>query len=72
MLTGSAEKLMVVLRDGRKLVGVLRSWDQFGWSYLEARAYSQANLSPSKHCSAVDNRAPLRAPHVTVDAWSVR
>lgn len=21
---------MVVLRDGRKLVGVLRSWDQFG------------------------------------------
>lgn len=26
------EKLMVVLRDGRKLVGVLRSWDQFGTS----------------------------------------
>ena len=24
------EKLMVVLRDGRKLIGVLRSWDQFG------------------------------------------
>ncbi|KAK8143104.1 SM-like, degradation of cytoplasmic mRNAs and positively regulates transcription initiation, partial [Beauveria asiatica] len=23
------KKLMVVLRDGRKLVGVLRSWDQF-------------------------------------------
>jgi hypothetical protein len=30
-LTSSAsEKLMVVLRDGRKLIGVLRSWDQFG------------------------------------------
>lgn len=24
------EKLMIVLRDGRKLIGVLRSWDQFG------------------------------------------
>jgi hypothetical protein len=24
------EKLMVQLRDGRKLIGVLRSWDQFG------------------------------------------
>ena len=21
---------MIVLRDGRKLIGVLRSWDQFG------------------------------------------
>ncbi|KAI9879418.1 MAG: SM-like, degradation of cytoplasmic mRNAs and positively regulates transcription initiation [Pleopsidium flavum] len=26
-----SEKLMLVLRDGRKLIGVLRSWDQFGW-----------------------------------------
>lgn len=25
-----SEKLMVALRDGRKLIGVLRSWDQFG------------------------------------------
>ncbi|KAF2766121.1 Sm-like ribonucleoprotein [Teratosphaeria nubilosa] len=24
------KKLMVALRDGRKLIGVLRSWDQFG------------------------------------------
>jgi U6 snRNA-associated Sm-like protein LSm1 len=24
------EKLMIALRDGRKLIGVLRSWDQFG------------------------------------------
>lgn len=24
------EKLMLALRDGRKLIGVLRSWDQFG------------------------------------------
>lgn len=26
------EKLVLVLRDGRKLIGVLRSWDQFGMS----------------------------------------
>lgn len=25
-----AEKLVLILRDGRKLIGVLRSWDQFG------------------------------------------
>ncbi|KAK3173008.1 hypothetical protein OEA41_006336 [Lepraria neglecta] len=25
----STEKLVLVLRDGRKLIGVLRSWDQF-------------------------------------------
>lgn len=29
------EKLMVALRDGRKLVGVLRSWDQFGMDTLD-------------------------------------
>lgn len=27
---GNLEKLVLVLRDGRKLIGVLRSWDQFG------------------------------------------
>lgn len=27
---GLKEKLTVTLRDGRKLIGVLRSWDQFG------------------------------------------
>jgi U6 snRNA-associated Sm-like protein LSm1 len=30
MNVGGTEKLMVVLRDGRKFIGVLRSWDQFG------------------------------------------
>ena len=28
--SGVSEKLMVSLRDGRKLIGVLRSWDQYG------------------------------------------
>ncbi|XWW97798.1 hypothetical protein V2A60_005785 [Cordyceps javanica] len=30
------KKLMVVLRDGRKLVGVLRSWDQFANIVLQS------------------------------------
>ncbi|KAL8627970.1 hypothetical protein Q9189_006314, partial [Teloschistes chrysophthalmus] len=34
MRARDAEKLVLVLRDGRKLIGVLRSWDQFGTSPL--------------------------------------
>lgn len=30
MSNAIAEKLVLILRDGRKLIGVLRSWDQFG------------------------------------------
>lgn len=33
MAADGIEKLVLVLRDGRKLVGVLRSWDQFGMLY---------------------------------------
>lgn len=29
---GNLEKLLVMLRDGRKLIGVLRTWDQVGWA----------------------------------------
>jgi small nuclear ribonucleoprotein (snRNP)-like protein len=29
---------MVALRDGRKLVGILRSWDQFGMGLPRWRA----------------------------------
>lgn len=28
--TAAPEKLLVTLRDGRKLIGILRSWDQYG------------------------------------------
>jgi hypothetical protein len=38
MLT-STEKLMLALRDGRKLTGILRSWDQFGMIY--SKGFSQ-------------------------------
>ncbi|KAI9934874.1 Sm-like protein [Aspergillus wentii] len=31
------KKLVLVLRDGRKLVGVLRSWDQFGMDDIARR-----------------------------------
>ena len=34
LLFPPAEKLVLVLRDGRKLIGVLRSWDQFGMHTL--------------------------------------
>jgi len=39
-----AEKLLVILRDGRKIIGILRSFDQFGkWVFspcnLVARMY---------------------------------
>lgn len=30
MLTFAQEKLLTTLRDGRKIIGTLRSWDQFG------------------------------------------
>lgn len=30
ILLRAVEKIIAVLRDGRKLIGVLRSWDQFG------------------------------------------
>ncbi|MCJ1438779.1 SM-like, degradation of cytoplasmic mRNAs and positively regulates transcription initiation [Xylographa pallens] len=36
------EKLLLVLRDGRKLIGVLRSWDQFDYR-LEAHKILASN-----------------------------
>lgn len=33
------EKLVLVLRDGRKLIGVLRSWDQFGMRSVVSFAF---------------------------------
>ncbi|RKF63512.1 U6 snRNA-associated Sm-like protein LSm1 [Erysiphe neolycopersici] len=39
------EKLMVALRDGRKLIGTLRSWDQFGISHkLQANLVLQSTV----------------------------
>lgn len=37
---------MVSLRDGRKLIGVLRSWDQFGMYILQSRCHG-ANEYPA-------------------------
>ncbi|KAM3451013.1 hypothetical protein MY3296_005656 [Beauveria thailandica] len=44
---GEMEKLMVVLRDGRKLVGVLRSWDQFANIVLQSTTERIFALQPS-------------------------
>lgn len=41
-ICGCAEKLLLVLRDGRKLIGVLRSWDQFG-----APVHFEEGLTPT-------------------------
>lgn len=38
---------MVALRDGRKLIGVLRSWDQFGISPLMTAHCATSNTSPA-------------------------
>jgi small nuclear ribonucleoprotein (snRNP)-like protein len=32
---------MVALRDGRKLIGVLRSWDQFGMEYARDTSHER-------------------------------
>lgn len=45
------EKLMLVLRDGRKLIGVLRSWDQFANIVLtdtKERYYVETPDSPPR------------------------
>lgn len=39
-----AEKLMVSLRDGRKLIGVLRSWDQFGRASTPAWRFAKTDI----------------------------
>lgn len=39
------EKLMVALRDGKTLFGVLRSWDQFGKFLLAAWSHTQPSMS---------------------------
>lgn len=44
-----AEKLMVALRDGRKLIGVLRSWDQFGEFSAEPLQPSLSVTWPSSY-----------------------
>lgn len=45
------EKVMVVLRDGRKLLGIFRSYDQYGEFILAARSRMGrcADLASSPH-----------------------
>lgn len=43
-----AEKLVLVLRDGKKLIGVLRSWDQFGIGVYKSTS-SRCVLSRDLH-----------------------
>ncbi|KUI74028.1 U6 snRNA-associated Sm-like protein LSm1 [Cytospora mali] len=55
----SSEKLMVALRDGRKLLGVLRSWDQFANLVLQStveRTFVPPEAVPADHPSAAEQR----------------
>ena len=41
---GGTEKLLLVLRDGRKLIGVLRSWDQYGMLHAHCLTSEQGKM----------------------------
>jgi len=54
LLDMTDKKLMVSLRDGRKLIGVLRSWDQFANLVLQStieRIFVPPASNPSKTAS---------------------
>jgi len=53
-----AEKIMLVLRDGRKLIGVLRSWDQFG---IITPPCPLCPLPPPSHAYRLTRAPPLSA-----------
>ncbi|KAJ5038147.1 uncharacterized protein L3040_007016 [Drepanopeziza brunnea f. sp. 'multigermtubi'] len=51
LLDMTDKKLMVALRDGRKLIGVLRSWDQFANLVLQStieRIFVPPSSTPTK------------------------
>lgn len=53
------KKLMVALRDGRKLLGILRSWDQFANLVLQStveRIFVTPDAVPADHPSAQEKR----------------
>jgi hypothetical protein len=64
------EKLMVALRDGRKLIGVLRSWDQFGTSpplppptpLSDNYAQQTSSSNPQSSASSFPHPLPPRKP----------
>ncbi|KAH7320251.1 hypothetical protein B0I35DRAFT_408933 [Stachybotrys elegans] len=53
------KKLMVALRDGRKLIGVLRSWDQF--ANLVLQSTTERIFAPSPDGAASDSSRGLFA-----------
>jgi U6 snRNA-associated Sm-like protein LSm1 len=55
----TAEKLMVALRDGRKLIGVLRSWDQFANLVLQSTI--ERIFAPSPDSAGSDRPTGLYA-----------
>ncbi|ATY60967.1 small nuclear ribonucleoprotein (LSM1), putative [Cordyceps militaris CM01] len=61
------KKLMVVLRDGRKLVGVLRSWDQFANIVLQSTTERLFALQPPQPSDAApSDTAPPRGLYADI------
>ncbi|OBR03638.1 LSM domain-containing protein [Colletotrichum higginsianum IMI 349063] len=62
LLDMTDKKLMVALRDGRKLIGVLRSWDQFGMYTMHARyrhpVMARGNLLSVRVSGRLTRRSP--------------
>ncbi|KAF3765875.1 hypothetical protein M406DRAFT_356100 [Cryphonectria parasitica EP155] len=53
------KKLMIVLRDGRKLMGVLRSWDQFANLVIQStveRIFVTPESVPETHATGAEKR----------------
>ncbi|KAH6604917.1 hypothetical protein Trco_006624 [Trichoderma cornu-damae] len=57
------KKLMVVLRDGRKLIGVLRSWDQFANIVLQSTTERIFAPRPDGHDSEYPRGYYADIPH---------
>ncbi|CRK20642.1 hypothetical protein BN1708_012910 [Verticillium longisporum] len=59
------KKLMVALRDGRKLIGVLRSWDQFANLVLQntvERVFAPHPAPPRSDAAAATTPSPDQQP----------
>jgi hypothetical protein len=56
-LTNNIEKVMVILRDGRKLQGVFRSYDQYGELFFQVYGVNAKLhlLLASLHRSSLDS-----------------
>lgn len=63
------KKLLIVLRDGRKLMGILRSWDQFANLVLQStieRIFAPPTSSPDLSGDDGENSEPPRGLYADI------